>query len=169
MARYIREKGGKMKKTLLIVLIMLAGCSPLKGVISPKFTALEAQGDVNAVKAEVQSMKNDVALIKGNMDTNAQAVAGIGNEIQKMAAGRDMTNTTTSTNDTKLMTYVVKVLAGLCTTLIGILGWCLKTLIKRGKEKDFYKKSYFLKMDPKENLEDIKNLHDQFVKGGKKK
>jgi hypothetical protein len=158
-----------MKKTLLIVLIMLAGCSPLKGIVSPKFTALEAQ-DAQLVKMQVESLKNDMALIKGNMDANAQAVAGVGNEIKKMSAGRDMTNTTTSTNDTKLIMYVVKILGGLCTTLIGILGWCLRRLIVQGKEKKDYKDSYLYSIDPsKISLEEIRAKHDQYVKGGKKK
>ncbi len=153
---------------MLIMLITFIGCAgSAKGLINPELTLLKANQDVNAVK--IGEAKSELAAVKGNVDANSQMAIGTGNEITRQSAGRDLANTETNTNDTKLMMYIIKALSGLCTTLIGILGWCLKTLIKRGKEKSFYKEQTILNTETEEDLLKMRELHDQYVKGGKKK
>lgn len=166
---YRREKGGKMRVFIVLgVFLVLFGCSgAAKGLINPELTLLKANEDVNAVK--VGELKAELAAIKGNVDANNQIATGSGNEISRQTAGRDLANTETNTNDTKLMMYIIKALSGLCTTLIGILGWSLKTLIKRGKEKSFYKEQAILKTNTEDDLMKMRELHDKYIKGGNKK
>lgn len=174
--------------------MVLAGCAaftPKKPLVdvsllrADEMTALknEVKGDLSAVRGDLSAMKGnigeiaavkgDVSALKGSIENlsaqlsaQGQAVAGFNNRLEATTAGRDIT--TSTNNDTELMRYIVGVLAGLCSTLIGLLGWCLKTLLRRDKEKDFYKKMVFTKVaHDEDDVFKIRQAHDQFVKGKK--
>jgi len=67
----------------------------------------------------------------------------------------------------KLLMYIVKGLIGLCSSLICILGWCLKTLIKQGKQKKFYKEICLAKTVKDEHeLTVLRQTHDNYIKTG---
>ena len=153
---------GYIKNWILIVLMLfiLTGCGAAKGLLKPELTLLKAQKDVNAFKNEVESLK-------ASIDSNASAVAGFNNEIKKQNAGRDIV--TSTTNDTGLMLAVIKGLIGLCGTLIATLGWCLRTLIKRTKQKKFYKERTLLSVYSDKDLQILRADHDKFIKKGGKK
>ena len=166
----LTKKGGLVNVTPAL-LASQEDVNLLKNQVSGKMGVIE--GEVVGVKSEVLGLKGDMSLIKGNLENlsaqlsaQGQAVAGFNNRLEATTAGRDIT--TSTTNDTELMRYIVGVLAGLCSTLIGLLGWCLKTLLRRDKEKDFYKKMVFTKVaHDEDDVFKIKQAHDQFVKGKK--
>jgi len=138
---------------ILITLFILTGCGAAKGLLKPEFTLLKAQEDVNAVKGEIDDLSAEI-------DANANAVAGMNNKVEELSAGRDIV--TTTTNDP----IIIKGLIGLCATLISILGWCLRTLIKRTKQKKFYKEKTLLSAHNDKDLNILRTEHDKFVRGG---
>lgn len=135
------------------------------------------KGDLAALKGDVTGVKGDIAVVKGNIDklaeinaklnaqlqTTLNAVAGVNNKVDSIKAGRDIIQTTT--NDTKLMQYIIKGLVGLCATLIGILGWCLKFLVKTSTEKKFFKEMVLTHLvQTPDDLKKIKALEEEFYK-----
>ncbi len=146
-----------------------------KGIVSAEVSAVrqDIAGDLNGVKADIKGDANGLKLdiakladISLRMDaklTNTMTgIAGANNTIQKMSAGRDMYATTT--NETSLMKYIIKGLVALCSSLIAILGWCLKTLIKREKEKKFFKEMVMLDVNDEAQLKKIKALECEYRK-----
>jgi len=179
-----------MKKTILILICLYftsfiyAGWFDGMVKIDPKLEAslLRASGDMNAIKNGMQTTNGDISGIKSDigkvleanikitnkLDLNLQAVAGFNNQLQniKNTAGRDVNQTT---NDTKLMTYIISGLTALCFILISTLGWCLRTLIKRDTEKRFYKERTLININSEEDLKKLRTEHDNYIKNGGRK
>ena len=142
----------------------LLGIGSKKG--DTKYGINDVKTGINDVQTKLDDVKLGVNDVQAKIDlqaqVNAKAFAGL-DKSNTNTAGRDAIQTTT--NETELMKYIIKGLVGLCTTLIGILGWCLKTLLKRDKEKKFYKEVCLTKTVKDENdLMNLRQLHDNFVK-----
>ena len=125
--------------------------------------------DLSAVKQQSDTLNNELTGVKMrikklevNLNAQADITAGINKSIK---AGRDVT--TTQTNDTSLMKNIINGLVGLCGTLIVGLVWCLKALIKRSKEKMFYKEQTLIHAKDEEERIKLRRLHDSYVKGRK--
>lgn len=118
-----------------------------------ELSAIKVQGDISAAKIDK---------LQVTLNANLDAIAGVNNTIQKTSVGRDMT--TTNTNDSKLMGIIIKGLVGLCSTLIGILGWCLKTLIRTSTEKKFYKEKTLIHIKNADELKALKEEQKNYIK-----
>ena len=179
-----------MKKLILLLLFSIGiGTSYAMGkkpLVSVEPTLLKTGEDVNLLKNEVKELKGDMSAvkldipelkklveaniqmqadIKANLDTNLKAIAGFQNQIQetKTTAGRDVVQTTT--NETELMKYIIKGLVGLCSTLIGIIFFIIKALLKRTKQKAFYKEQTYLHTKDENDVIELRKLHDLYVAG----
>ena len=98
--------------------------------LKPELNAVKIECAKNAqdfLKADVKIGENmrslaDVKAQVGNIQTQlgvqASAIAGVGNKVSSLSAGRDNVQTTTTTNDTGLMKYIVYILGGICVWLI---------------------------------------------------
>jgi len=124
-------------KLLLIAVVLFCGCatSPLSGLVTAK------------VADKVQAADKITGIEKVADTANAQI--GSANQSNKISAGRDISqgNGNTMTNDPeimkdyiKLMKYMIKLLVGIVSvqfaTMMGLIGWVIKFLLKQDSKKD---------------------------------
>ena len=158
-----------MQKIILISLFLLGGCLPKK--IVPDLNLLKLQADIeNKFNTKIDKLA-ELNLkfqtdLNAKLELNNKMIAGFNNQINetKTTAGRDVTETTITTNDTELMKYITKGLIGLCVTLVTTMGWCLKTLIRKEKEKKFFKEKTMIGI---QNIDDLKKLKRSLKKNMK--
>lgn len=111
-----------------------------KGIVSAEVSAVrqDIAGDINGVRADIKGDANGLKLdiakladIQLRMDaklTNTMTgIAGANNKITRMSAGRDMTTTTTNTNDTALMKSIISSMGAVITGLL----WYIRILSKQ--------------------------------------
>jgi len=161
---------------LLLFLLTLWGCGGNKSLLNPELTLFKAQ----AQKDLVAGVKNEVKEVKAQMDSLVKAQVNLQSQIDSEVEARfntqagfnnrqDETNiqsgrdTTTVTNDTNLMKYIIYALSSLCMTLIIGLITCLKMFIKLGKRKDFYKEQTLLHAQSEEAIKQLRELHDSYI------
>jgi len=122
----------------MLFFAIFVGCKSTKGLISTEFTALKANEDVNAIKNEV---KGDITALKGEIKKLAEIqLKAVSNE-KHQTSGRDMT--TTTTNETVLMKYIIYAFLTIVLGLIGFMKFAYtKSLKNKELEKKFYKDLY---------------------------
>lgn len=184
------------KAVILILLIGIGGCGVIKKpLVTIEPALLKAGEDVNAIKNQVEKIEGDMSAIKldvpelkklveaniklqtdlkadikAQAEINAKGIAGVNNKIEevKTTAGRDVVTTQTTTNETALMKYIVYIFGGLCMALITGLITCMKMLIKKDKQKKFYKEKALVNIKDENELKHLREEHNIFCNGGKR-
>lgn len=142
------------EKYIFILLLLLSittnGYCTIFGITDSIFKKQtnEIKNDLSAIKEmnltantrvgtlESKIDKLDLKLGQLNFDISAK-VSGLDQSINStIKSGRD-TNTNT-TNDTKLMQYIIKGLCGICATLMSIIFWTVKALFREMGNARFY-------------------------------
>ena len=112
------------------------------------------------------------------VEASAKVVAGVDkSQTQEttQTAGRDLQITTDPEliktiyqTEKKLMTYIIKGLLGIIATLIGIISYTIKSLLKTTKQKKFYKDVCLTKTTKDEHdLGMLRQMHDKYIKTGR--
>jgi len=106
--------------------------------------------------SDIKAGINDVQLKIGNIQNTLKAQINLQNQIKagldksnNLSAGRDITTTTTTTNDTKLL---IKIFSGISAIFMAIIGFMTKSLKSRAKTLRQTQEKFFKYMAEKDKI-----------------
>lgn len=148
----------------LLLMPVIAEAGIFSGLVKNDISAIksEMQNKFDKIETKVSANATATANLKSRIDANVNAIAGVGNKVQNMSAGRDNIN-----NDTGLMWKIIYGLLSTIGTLLAIMFWVIKALFRLNREKKFYKEHALLPVKDEGALMGLREMHDKYVKGDK--
>jgi len=105
----------------------------------------------DTINNKLIGQENHIKELNAKLEMNTNAIAGVNNTVSKVSAGRDMINDSalmkeyiealkaSAKGQAKLYQYVIGGLLAQMGVLISLLGWCLKFMMKSGRDDDRFK------------------------------